>query len=155
MERYIELTQYDGNYKNLNGNDYGFFSGDMSWCVTVVVLWKKNGDNYINGRGWHGPGGLGAVDFEKLLDGIPNTIDSLILVIPGHKYPSGFNDNDESINNTAWKEARQKAGYRTIRQERCSTNVLIKRTGEVVYVDRQGQPLNSQGNRCLPRCNIL
>ena len=47
----------------------------MGDCVTVIVLWGRvggPGNPYPNVRGWHGLGGILAIDMDQLFNGVPN-----------------------------------------------------------------------------------
>lgn len=149
---YTNLTQTTLNFTELAFGDDGFVSKIMTACVTVVVLWNKGTYGYQNGRGWHGAGGLGAVSFSLLLASVPNNNETLILVIPGTDYKEGLEAN--VIEAGAWVAAKSEAAHRTIRQEKCYQNVIIKLDGTLVECDMRGEVPGAQKHKCLP-CTIL
>jgi hypothetical protein len=58
----------------LDRNEVGIITGVMNGCCSVVVLWgnfsRKSG--YENMRGHHAGGGPDNLNWDKLLDGVPN-----------------------------------------------------------------------------------
>ena len=56
-------------------------TNEMGDCVSVIVLWGLVGTRYTNVRGWHGMGGIEAIDFKLLFAKVPNTITTQIIVI--------------------------------------------------------------------------
>jgi len=68
------LPNWDGNME----------TGYMTECVSVIVMCnpKVNG-KYQQMRGYHGGGGVEAVNFRNLFKDIPNSSDTRIIVIAG------------------------------------------------------------------------
>jgi hypothetical protein len=55
-------------------NEEGILTGDMGGCYSVVVLWGRNNEtgNFQHMRGHHASGGAGNLDWDTLLNGVPN-----------------------------------------------------------------------------------
>lgn len=53
----------------------------MGDCVSVVVRWNLAGVRYDSVRGWHGMGGIGAIDFNQSFAGVPNQGTTQVIVV--------------------------------------------------------------------------
>ena len=81
----LELTQ-SGNDKavvigELADDEVAMMTGSMGGCVSAIVLWDRaaSGD-YRRMRGQHGSGGEGAIDWQRLLGGVPEDGSATIVV---------------------------------------------------------------------------
>ncbi|WP_437589771.1 hypothetical protein [Sorangium sp. So ce1000] len=76
----MELSMY-GGVTNLPAHDHVMSTGHMGDCVTVIVLWNLAGTTYQNVRGQHGLGGIEAIDFNALFNGVPDAVTTQVIVI--------------------------------------------------------------------------
>lgn len=85
---YLELNQGTSvtDVRTLGPEHCGFYTGLMGDCVSVIVLWPYDSftHTYANGRGMHGSGGAGAVQWLTLLAGVPNTSTTVVYAIGGN-----------------------------------------------------------------------
>lgn len=65
-------------------------TGHMGDCVSVIVLWNLVGTRYANVRGWHGMGGIEAIDFNTLFAGVPNQVLTQIIIIASNMGPTNY-----------------------------------------------------------------
>jgi len=84
------LNMYAGVPQNLPAWDNQVVTGEMGDCVSVIVLWNLAGTQYTNVRGWHGMGGIEAINFQNLLHGVPNHITTQIIVIASSMGTLGY-----------------------------------------------------------------
>jgi hypothetical protein len=86
----MQLNMSATVFQALPANDNVVGTGPMGDCVSVVVLFKLVDQTYQYVRGQHGLGGVESVDFGAILAGVPNTITSQVIVIPGSLQQSQF-----------------------------------------------------------------
>jgi hypothetical protein len=83
--KYMQLPQGDeaDDVQTLRPGFDGFYTGAMSYCVCVIVLWDFNpaAGHFGKMRGMHGAGGVGAVVWEALLAGVPNSPKTKVIAI--------------------------------------------------------------------------
>jgi hypothetical protein len=62
-------------------------TGEMTECVSVIVLWDPDeAGRFRYVRGYHGGGGIAHVNFQALFYNVPNDFTTLILLISGSSY---------------------------------------------------------------------
>lgn len=66
-------TKEEADIKTLRNEEMGFETGEMGDCFSVIVLWGKRDDGaYANAKAQHAAGGIGNINWELLLEGVPN-----------------------------------------------------------------------------------
>ncbi|HEY5894512.1 MAG TPA: hypothetical protein VIT91_14920 [Chthoniobacterales bacterium] len=68
----LRMQKIGGQAENLPAHDNVMNTGAMGDCVSIVILWNFVGGNAQNVRGYHGFGGLGAINMNSLFAGVPN-----------------------------------------------------------------------------------
>lgn len=78
------LSMTDGQARNLPAGDNVIVTGNLGYCSAVIVMWNPDGTGrFANVRGWHGNGGVAAIDFAALLAGVPHQPATRIFFVPG------------------------------------------------------------------------
>jgi hypothetical protein len=72
---------YAGAPQTLPLGDALVDTGAMGDCVSVIVCWTLVGTTYQNMRGWHGMGGIEAINFVTLFAGVPNVATTQVIVV--------------------------------------------------------------------------
>ena len=84
----MTLSMRDGGPRDLPRGDNVISTGQLGYCSAVVVIWggfDRNG--YTHVRGWHGNGGVEAINFHQLLNGVHHDDhDARIIFVPGIAY---------------------------------------------------------------------
>lgn len=89
----LNMQNIGGVPQNLSGGDNTIVTGPMGDCVSVVVLWNFVGAGYTHTRGWHGLGGVQAVDMAAMMAGVPNNVLTQVILIPGSLQQSNYARN--------------------------------------------------------------
>lgn len=125
--KYMQLPQGDSvsDVKTLLPGYDGFYTGMMGDCVSVIVLWGLNSaaTSFSSARGMHGSGGVGAIQWATLLNGVPNHKDTKVFAIGGTIGTSG-NRDDERFNDAI----REHLGLATT-VIHCSPCALVRKDG--------------------------
>lgn len=79
----LRMQSSGGQAENLPAHDNIMNTGSMGDCVSIVVLWNFVGGNATNVRGYHGFGGLGAINMNSLFAGVPNNNATTVRCIFG------------------------------------------------------------------------
>jgi hypothetical protein len=58
-------------------------TGNMGDCVSVIVMWNWVGPRAGNMRGFHGFGGIRAVNWTSLFANVPDNADALVIILAG------------------------------------------------------------------------
>jgi len=66
------------------------YTGSMSDCVSMIVLWNPVGGVYTNVRGYHGGGGLPNVNWGSLFAGVANHATTQVYMISGFLQGSDY-----------------------------------------------------------------
>ncbi len=111
--------------QELRDENTGFFTGQMTDCVCVIVRWKENNDIKMNG--FHGSGGIHEVNFASLLQNAPNHHTTSIIVIPGRDLKSEWN--------LGFIEDTVDTEIQLVGKPRCC--VEIHTPDSAVYIDRE------------------
>ena len=119
------LSYLTGGPENLPNNDGVMETGHMGDCVSVIVLWNLHGIQYGNVRGWHGLGGIEAIDFAQLFQGVPDDILTQVIILAstmgGTQYLLG-NVNDRGVHHLPAANIRVCKGF---------ANAAVDRSGQV------------------------
>ena len=75
------LNMFANAPENLPPHDNAMETGPMGDCVSVIVLWHLVGTRYGSVRGWHGMGGIEAINFPLLFNGVPNVAQTQVIII--------------------------------------------------------------------------
>jgi hypothetical protein len=116
---------------DLAANEVGMTTGDMGGCVSVIVLFNPGATGtFQNVRGQHGSGGIGSIDWDALMQGVPmNTTSYLVVAYASGQFERGITD----IRNTVDSKAK---GLRKAFVEH--PNCLIDRTSPIPTIKEFG-----------------
>lgn len=143
---YMELRQGDTaeHVKTLLPNYDGFYTGYMGDCVCVIVLWNFNQANseYANARGMHGSGGVGAIQWDKILQDVPNNENTRVIAIGGTIGKNGNRDNERFHTKISESLGNAKTEVFT------SSHALVRINGEI-KLNRAPPPKTSRSHCCV------
>lgn len=104
-------------------------TGEMSDCVSAVVLWGRQPDGrYEFARGYHGGGGYRAINFDSLLAGVPDDEGTLMHICLGFL----ASDNANEVERVRDLEGLA-LGATVVQTHVGASNYRISRTGEIDY----------------------
>ena len=101
----MQLKQKD--YPNLEpqdlpSNDDIVDTGPMGGCSSVIFLWEPGKEgNYANVRGYHGGGGLQAVNWRAMRSGVTNNSSTRVYVFAS---PENTTDHERKLTNKHLRE---------------------------------------------------
>ena len=88
----LEMRKKPDLAQTLPDDDNRIDTGPMHSCVCVIVMWDYYATDrqHAEVRGFHGNGGIQAVNWKSLLDEVPNTADTRVWILCG---PGNAPDN--------------------------------------------------------------
>lgn len=122
------LDMFNYGPEDLPDHDNEMITGEMGDCVSTIVLWSHDGRTYKDVRGWHGMGGLEAINFTDLFQDVPNTSTTLVLVIGGSI--SGSKEQVETLKSRVQKVVKPHLGAATFKIITGHSNVGVNRQGQ-------------------------
>jgi hypothetical protein len=129
-----KLTQQSNHHRaqNLAKRFDEVETGPMGACVSVVVLWEWSIEKgrYKNIRGFHGGGGVEAINFDSLFDKVPDGPGTLIIVC----YGSESRSQPSEDRTTAEEISRDRLPDSTLVSKKTGNNYLIDRTGKCTSI---------------------
>lgn len=100
----LKMQNKDGVAETLPAGDRVIKTGVMGDCVCAIVMWGPQFGRYQYMRGFHGSGGIGAVNWESLFAGVDNRPTTRVYIITGP-----LNIEDGGTLESGKHEARAKA----------------------------------------------
>lgn len=125
----LDIRQSPQPAQDLPDHDDVVETCEMGACVSVVVLWDKQGGSYQNVRGYHGGGGLEAVNFDSLLKGVPSAPSTQVFIIAGTDNKSDY--GRKFINGLVKQEILGRLPHVAVRIYHMVSNAKVDRTGKV------------------------
>ncbi len=127
----LTLTQQSisGQAEDLSSSQKWMCTGSMGCCVCVIVLFNKVNEIYQDVRGFHGGGGIAAVNFASLFQGVPNNNTTQVYVISGPENMSEY--NKKWVRNTVADEMATTIPQAFVRFHHGIANAKVDRHGEV------------------------
>lgn len=127
----LTLTQQSigGQAEELSSSQKWMCTGAMGCCVCVIVLFNKVNEVYQDVRGFHGGGGIAAVNFASLFHGVPDNNTTQVLVIAG---PENMSDYGKKwVRTKVIDEMATTIPHAFVRFHHGITNAKVDRSGDV------------------------
>ncbi len=124
----LRMQSVSGQSENLPANDDVMDTGHMGDCVSIVVMWNLRGSSYLNVRGFHGFGGLGAINMESVFHDVPDNGRTVV-----HCFFGSLAREGSDLRN-AKPAIRSHVRRARVHYHVTYPNARVKRTGEVKRV---------------------
>jgi hypothetical protein len=129
----LVMRNSDQAAQTLPANESVIETGSMGDCVSVIVMWGYELGTYKNMRGFHGSGGIRAVNWGSLFNGMADERATAIYILAG----PGNSQNDWSLED-AMSDARAAAPRKA--------QFFIWHGITSAAINRQGQAEYCEGN---------
>lgn len=106
-------------------------TGSMGECVSVIVLWGRDGNRYRHVRGYHGFGGIAAVDTQSLFEGVPDDEGTLAVICRSptssdSEFATGeLNECQAHLPHAIWVRYKNASNYQIDRAGECRPSANI------------------------------
>ncbi len=105
----LGMRNKDQDAETLPSYDDKIKTGNMGDCVCVIVMWNYNGVNrqYAQVRGFHGNGGIRAVNLTSLFVGVTDNQDTLVWIVCGPNNSQYDWSLEDTMHEVRWEAPQQ------------------------------------------------